>query len=134
MQNIAHALITALVLATPAAIHAQNAERQLVMTITSEQLHGGVVSEITWDGGTLVLQGAFATPAGELSAKYFVQPARGVALEERQSHTVASARYWEVKSKPTSPTGIGRITTSKDEKLPMYGIASQEQRMGDAAD
>jgi len=138
MQNIATLLISSsvlvLALAAPASVDAQNAEKLLVMTITSEQLSGGVVSEITWDGGTLILQGAFAKPSGELSAKYFVQAARGVAMEERQAHTEASARYWERKSKPFSPTGLGRITTSKDEKLPMYGIGSQQQRIGDAVD
>jgi len=132
MQNIASLLIPILSIAMSTALLAQNAERQLVMTITSEQLVGGMVSEITWDGGMLVVQGAFATPSGELSAKYFVQPARGVAMDERQGHTEASARYWEMKSKPVSPTGLGRITMSKDAKLPMYGIASQEQRMLDA--
>lgn len=134
MRNIAPLLIPLLSLASPTALLAQNAEKQLVMTITAEQLVGGMVSEITWDGGMLVLQGAFAKPSGELSAKYFVQPARGVAMQERQGHTEASARYWEMKSKPVSPTGLGRITTSKDAKLPMYGIASQEQRMIDAND
>lgn len=134
MRNLASLLVTLVALAVPVSLDAQRAEKQLVMTITSEQLSGGVVSEITWDGGMLVLQGAFAKPSGELSAKYFVQPARGVAMEERQAHTEASARYWETKSRRTSPTGLGRITASKDEKLPMYGIASQEQRMSDATD
>jgi Tol biopolymer transport system component len=133
MRNIASLVVFAPLLTGPA-LSAQTAEKQLVMTITSEQLNGGLVSEITWDGGALVLQGAFAKPSGELSAKYFVQPARGVAMEQREGHTEASARYWEMKSKPLSPTGIGRITTGKDEKLPMYGIASQEQRMSDAND
>ena len=134
MQTIASLLITLLVLSGPTTLLAQTAEKQLVMTITSEQLNGGLVSEITWDGGALVLQGAFATPSGELSAKYFIQPARGVALEERKGHTEASASYWDMKSKQLSPTGLGRITVGKDEKLPMYGIASQEQRMSDAND
>jgi len=133
MQNIAPLLVIPLML-TGATLVAQTAEKQLVMTITSEQLNGGLVSEITWDGGALVLQGAFAKASGELSAKYFVQPARGVAMEERAGHTEASARYWEMKSKQLSPTGLGRIATAKDEKLPMYGIASQEQRMRDAND
>ncbi len=134
MQNIAPLLIIALTMPLAATAFAQSAEKKLVLTITSEQLSGGVVSEITWDGGALILQGAFARPSGELSAKYFVQPARDVALEERQGHTERSARYWDVKSRQLSPTGIGRITVSKDEKLPMYGISSQEQRMSDAID
>src|SRR5687768_8052951 len=122
-------ILVLMTLLVPASAAAQTAEKQLVMTITSEQLKGGVVSEITWDGGTLVLQGVFAQPSGELTAKYFVQPARGVAVEERPAHTDASARYWEVKSRPLSPTGLGKVVTTKDEKMPMYGIASQEKRM-----
>jgi hypothetical protein len=119
-------------LAVPAAAHAQPAEKQLVVTITSEQLRGGVVSEITWDGGTLVMQGVFAKPSGELEAQYFVTPAKDINLQQRASHTEASLKYWETKSRPTSPTGLGTITIGKDEKMPMYGIASQEQRMHDA--
>jgi hypothetical protein len=119
-------------LTVPGAAPPQDAERQLVVTITSEQLKGGVVSEITWDGGTLVLQGVFARPSGELEAQYFVTPAKGIGLEQRTEHTPASAKYWDIKSRPVSPTGLGRITIGKDEKMPMYGIASQAQRIHDA--
>lgn len=125
-------ILLAMILAVPALAQAQDAEKQLVVTITSEQLKGGVVSEITWDGGTLVLQGVFAKPSGELEAQYFVTPAKNINLQQRSAHTEASARYWETKSRRISPTGLGTIVVSKDEKMPMYGIASQEQRMYDA--
>jgi hypothetical protein len=124
--------VVALAVAAPAVAFGQRAERQLVVTITSDQLKGGVVSEITWDGGTLVLQGVFAKPSGELEAQYFVTPARNINLQQRDAHTDASAKYWEMKSRRVSPTGLGTITIAKDEKMPMYGIASQEQRMSDA--
>ena len=118
----------------PGVARAQQAERQLVATITSEQLKGGVVSEITWDGGLLVLQGVFAQPSGELAAQYFVKPAEGITLEQRPAHTEGSARYWEMKSSRVSPTGLGRISSGKDAKMPMYGIASQEQRIQQATE
>jgi Tol biopolymer transport system component len=127
-------LLVFAVLTAGASIHAQSAEKQLVLTITSEQLKGGVVSEILWDGGVLVLQGVFARPSGELAAQYFVQPARGIAVEQRDAPTEAAAKYWDTKSKTISPTGLGQITVTRDEKMPMYGIAKQEQRMDDAAD
>jgi len=127
-------LLCVAALAVPVTAHAQPAEKQLVVTITSEQLKGGVVSEITWDGSTLVIQGVFARPSGELDAQYFVQPARDVELQQRTAHTEASAQYWEMKSRRLSPTGLGTINLSKDEKMPMYGIASQEQRMYDATE
>src|ERR671912_1414859 len=116
MQNTATGLVIALTISPVAIAFAQVAEKKLVLTITAEQLNGGLVSEIAWDGGTLVLQGAFAKPTGELSAKYFVQTAREVAMEERQGHTAGSAEYWDRKSRQLSPTGIGRITVGKDEK------------------
>jgi hypothetical protein len=126
------ALLLASLLVFPTTALGQTAEKQLVVTITSEQLKGGVVSEITWDAGAIVLQGVFAQPNGELSAQYFVKAADGITLESRAAHTEASARYWEIKARTVSPTGLGRITASKDAKMPMYGIASQEQRMLDA--
>jgi Tol biopolymer transport system component len=127
-------ILLAAALAVPAVASAQQAEKQLVVTITSEQLKGGVVSEIAWDGGTLVLQGVFAKPSGELDAQYFVTPAKNIDLQQRPGHTEASARYWEMKSRRVSPTGLGTIVVTKDEKMPMYGVASQERRIGDAHD
>lgn len=127
-------LLVAALTACPGAVYGQRAEKQLVVTITSEQLKGGVVSEITWDGGTLVLQGVFARPSGELEAQYFVTPAKNIDLQQRSAHTDASAKYWEMKSRRVSPTGLGTITIGKDEKMPMYGIASLEQRVSDAND
>ena len=119
-------------LTIPATAFAQRAEKQLVVTITSEQLKGGVVSEIAWDGGTLIIQGVFAKPSGELDAQYFVTAAKNIELKQQAAHTDASARYWEMKSRRVSPTGLGSIVVTKDEKMPMYGIASQERRMVDA--
>jgi Tol biopolymer transport system component len=125
-------MIFVLALLVPATAFAQNAEKQLVVTITSEQLKGGVVSEIVWDGGTLVLQGVFAKPSGELDAQYYVTPAKNIDLKQQASHTDASARNWDMKSRRTSPTGLGTITVVKDEKMPMYGISSQAQRIAQA--
>ena len=127
------ATLLAVLLLFPAAATAQDAEKRLIVTITAAELKGGVVSEITWDGGSVVLQGAFANPDGTLSAQYWVTPADNIKLSQRTNHTEKSAAYWETKSRAVSPTGVGRITTSTDAKLPMYGIANQEQRMVDAA-
>lgn len=126
------ATILAAALLLPSTVFAQTAEKRLIVTVTASDLKGGVVSEITWDGGTIVLQGVFANPDGSLSAQYWVTPAENISLQQRTNHTPSSASYWDTKARTTSPTGIGKITTSVDAKLPMYGIASQEQRMMDA--
>jgi hypothetical protein len=113
---------------------AQTAEKQVILTISSDDLRGGVVSEIAWDGGTVVIQGIFAQPSGELSAQYFVKPAVGIALERRTSHTPASSKYWDMKASRLSPTGLGRISLSTDTKMPQFGIGSLERRLGEAVD
>ena len=71
-------------------VHAQNVEKQTVLTITSEQIEGGILSEITWDGGVLMLQGVIAQPDGQLAARYFVVPAQGITLEKRKDPTPAA--------------------------------------------
>src|SRR5688572_30039837 len=123
------ATILAAALLVPFPLLAQNAEKRVIVTITANELKGGVVSEITWDAGTIVLQGVFANPDGSLAAQYWVTPAENISLQQRTSHTPSSAHYWDTKSRTTSPTGLGKITTATDAKMPMYGIASQEQRM-----
>ena len=129
--NAAVALLCAAV--APAA-GGQTIERQLVLTITPAELDGGILTEITWDNGALLLQGAIANPDGTLSARYVIVPARTTTLRHMKQQTDASIDYWNRKSKRVSPTGLGRINLATDVKLPMYGIASQERRIADAVD
>jgi hypothetical protein len=110
------------------------AEKQLVFTITGDDLRGGVVSEVTWDGGTLLVQGVYAEPGGTLAAKYFVKAASTMTVEPRDNQSAASLSYWAMKSSRVSPTGLGRLSISSDTKLPQYGIASQERRFADSVD
>jgi hypothetical protein len=107
-------------------------ERQLVVTISATDLRGGIVSEITWDGGLLLLQGVFADPEGELKAQYFVVPADRISLQKRDEQTDESLKYWRMKSSRVSPTGLGRITSTTDTKMPQVGIGDLERRMSDA--
>ena len=60
------ALLTALVVLDATAD--QQADKQVIATIAGPALKGGNVSEITWDGGVLHIQGVFAKPGGELAA------------------------------------------------------------------
>ena len=116
------------------AVSAQEAEKQLIVTISGQDLRGGVVSEIAWDGGAVIIQGVFAQPSGELAAQYFVKPAEGITLERRAAHSPESLKYWELKSKRISPTGLGHISLTSDTKLPQFGIGSLERRMSEAVD
>lgn len=112
----------------------QAVELQHVLTITAPDIDGGILSEITWDKGALLLQGVVANPDGSLSGRYVVVPAKGTTLARLKEQTDSSVAYWQKKSKRLSPTGLGTISTGMDSKMPMYGISSLEQRMSDAAD
>jgi hypothetical protein len=126
-------LLTALHLVTGAAGD-QAVERQHILSITAPDIDGGILSEITWDNGAILIQGVVANPDGSLSARYVVIPAKATTLTRLKAQTDPSIAYWERKSKRLSPTGVGSITSAVDSKMPMYGIASLERRMGDAHD
>src|SRR5689334_23487769 len=85
----------------------QTIERQHVLTVTAQEIDGGVLSEITWDSGALLLQGAVANPDGSLSGRYILVPAGGTTLARLKEQTARSMAYWNLKSKRVSPTGIG---------------------------
>jgi hypothetical protein len=112
----------------------QAVERQHILSITAPDIDGGILSEITWDNGALLLQGVVANPDGSLSGRYVVVPAKGTTLARLKDQTDSSIAYWQKKSNRLSPTGLGAISSGHDSKMPLYGIASLEQRMADAAD
>lgn len=112
----------------------QAVERQHVLSITAPDIEGGILSEITWDNGALLLQGVVANPDGSLSGRYVVIPANATRLAKLKEQTASSVAYWEKKSRRTSPTGLGAISAGSESKMPMYGIASLQQRMSDAVD
>jgi hypothetical protein len=109
-------------------------DKQLVATITGPDLRGGIISEVTWDGGVLMMQGVFSEPGGELKAHYLVAAADGITLEKRDTQSEASIKYWQMKSNRLSPTGLGRIESTSDTKMPQFGIGSLERRIGEAVD
>jgi hypothetical protein len=112
----------------------QEAEKQLVVTISGPELRGGIVSEITWDNGELLLQGVFAEAGGTLKAQYYLVPANKMRVEHRDAQTDQSLEYWQMKANRLSPTGLGRITSKSDTKMPQFGIGGLERRIADAVD
>jgi hypothetical protein len=126
------ALLAALVVLD--ATGGQQTEKQVIATIAGPDLKGGIVSEITWDGGALLIQGVYAKPGGELAAHYIVVPADGVKLQQRDDQTPSSLNYWKAKSSRVSPTGLGRITSKNDAKMPQFGIGDLQRRLMEAAE
>ena len=123
-----------LALLLPAAVAAPDVtvERQLVVTITSREIDNGVLAGITWDNGTLLMQGLVASADGTLSPRYVVVAAKETTLKHLKEPTPGALDYWDRKAKRVSPTGLGRIESSSDQKMPMYGVGSLETRINDA--
>jgi len=132
------AFVLALVLAfvSPDRMHARErlVEKQVVVSITTEELKGGIVAGILWDGGVLMVQGVFAQPDGQLKSEYLVVPAEGMELKRLTQPTEAALKYWALKSNRRSPTGLGEVSQSSDTKMPMYGVGTLDQRVRDAND
>src|SRR3954469_17466622 len=95
----------------------QAVERQHVLTIAASEIDNGILSEITWDNGALLLQGVVANPDGTLSGRYLVVPAEGTALSQLKEQTAASMEYWLRKSRRQGPTGLGTIVSRSDAKM-----------------
>jgi hypothetical protein len=66
-------LLTLVVLIVP--VDAQRVEKERVATISGPALKGGIVSEVAWDGGTLVIQSVAMEPTGVMKAEYFTAAA-----------------------------------------------------------
>ena len=112
-------LAVPMVLGAPAIATAQAVEKQHVLTITAPDIDNGILSEITWDNGALLLQGVIANPDGSLSGRYLLIPAKETTMSKLKEQTAASLAYWERKARRTSPTGLGSITSATDSKMPI---------------
>ena len=113
---------------------AQAAEKQRILSITSEQLSGGIVSELIWVDGVLTVQGAFVLPSGEIRSEYIVVPDDGTEIRKLVGPSAAAEAYWRRKASRVSPTGLGRITSASDSKMPYVGIGSLDRRLREAVD
>jgi hypothetical protein len=131
MMRVVGCVAIAIVVAASSA-RAQTGDKELVATITAPMLRGGIVAALAWDGGTLIIQSAAMEPTGRLKAGYFTTEGPGMDVRALAAAPAAVDRYWKTKSSRVSPTGLGKITSGRDSKLPMYGIASLEQRLMDA--
>ena len=129
-----HLLVVLVVTLSAGAAAAQPVEKQPIVSITAADLKGGVVSELTWAGGLLIVQGAFVGPTGEIKAEYLVVPAEGTELKRLTGPSAPAEAYWRRKASRLSPTGLGRITAATDAKMPFYGVGSLDRRLRDAAD
>lgn len=125
--------LSACVLAASAVAGADvRVEKQKVATISSEDLQNGIVSQLTWDHGVLVVQGAIPDARGQISARYYTIAENGVGMTLLSEPTLRMLEYWERKARRLSPTGLGRIVSSTDSQMPMNSIQGREAALGQA--
>jgi hypothetical protein len=132
MRSIPAVVLLATALAAPA--HAQTLDKELVATLSGPNTDRAVVSELLWDGGTLIIQSATIQPDGQLMPHYFAAPGPHMELRHLAGAPESVDHYWKMKASRTSPTGLGTITEHSDSKLPMYGVGNLEDRVLNAVE
>src|SRR4051812_46528130 len=102
------------VIVLAATVVAQTLDKELVASITGPALDRGIVSELLWDGGTLIIQSAVVQADGQLAPRYFAAPAGNMTLQRLAAAPPSADRYWKMKSSRVSPTRLGTITMKRD--------------------
>ncbi len=135
MRRMRHVLACALlaaVLAPPA--FGQNLDKELVASISGPELDRGIVSELLWDGGTLIIQSAVVQSDGQLMPRYFAAPAANMELQRLDAAPASAQHYWTMKSSRVSPTRLGTIRARHDTQLPMFGVGTTQNRLLNAVE
>ena len=128
---LACALIAAVLVPTTAA---QNLDKELVASISGPALDRGIVSELLWDGGTLIIQSAVVQSDGQLIPRYFAAPAANMDLQRLDAAPASAEHYWKMKSSRVSPTRLGTISARHDAQLPMFGVGTTQNRLLNAVE
>src|SRR2546423_6455048 len=116
-------LLALALLATTLSIHgrAQTLDKELVATISGPAAERAIVSELLWDGGTLIIQSATLQTDNQLVPKYFAAPGPNMQLRQLEAAPASADHYWKVKSSRVSPTGFGTIVLHSDSQTKMFG-------------
>ena len=122
------------VIVLAATVFAQTLDKELVASITGPALDHGIVSELLWDAGTLIIQSAVVQADGQLVPRYFAAPAGNMTLQRLAAAPASADRYWKMKSSRVSPTRLGTITVKRDSQMPMFGVGTQQNRLLNAVE
>jgi hypothetical protein len=113
---------------------AQRFDKELVVSISGPDLDRGIVSELLWDGGTLIIQSAAVQSDGQLMPRYFAAPGAKMALQRLAAAPASAERYWKMKSSRVSPSGLGTISARQDAQTQMFGVGTQQDRLLNAVE
>lgn len=105
---------------------AQAGEKLLMASIDPAEVDGGVVAELVWDGGELVVLLAVPSGAGH-EPRFYALPGPGVDLRRLPAPPAGRDDYWRRKANRVSPTGLGRIVKTSDAQMPMAGLNARHR-------
>jgi hypothetical protein len=135
MPPMRHVLACALIASVLApTTTAQTLDKELVASISGPVLDRGIVSELLWDGGTLIIQSAVVQTDGQLMPRYFAAPAANMELQRLEAAPASAEHYWKMKSSRVSPTRLGTIHVRRDSQMPMFGVGTQQNRLLNAVE
>lgn len=105
---------------------AQAGEKLLMASIDPAEVDGGVVAELVWDGGELVVLLAVPSGTGH-EPRFYALPGPGVDLRRLPAPPAGRDEYWRRKANRVSPTGLGRIVKTSDAQMPMAGLNARHR-------
>ena len=123
---IALALLATTLLAS---VRAQTLDKELVATLSGPAIERAIVSELLWDGGTLIIQSVTMQADNQLIPRYFAAPGPNMELRRLEAAPASAEHYWKVKSSRVSPTGLGTIQARSDAQTQMFGVGSTQNRL-----
>jgi hypothetical protein len=116
MRVVLSLTVTSMMIASNEA--AQTLDKELVATFSGPEIDGAIVSELLWDGGTLIIQSAAMRADGSLSPRYFAAPGANMELRHLTAAPASVERYWKMKAGRVSPSGLGTIHLRSDAHSP----------------
>jgi hypothetical protein len=127
MRQLLSLALLATTLSIP--VRAQTLDKELVATISGAAIERAIVSELLWDGGTLIIQSAVLQADNQLVPSYFAAPGPNMQLRRLEAAPASAEHYWKVKSSRVSPTGLGTIVFRSDSQTQMFGVGSTQDRL-----
>jgi hypothetical protein len=131
--------LASIVVAWAALVAAQAPTKELLTTLSGPVIESGIVSELLWEGRTVIIQVATRQADGQLAATRLKAPNTPgdstplPAASSPGTPPLSADDYWEMKASRTSPNGRGTIVDRTDSSVPMVGVGKLQDRMLNSA-
>jgi hypothetical protein len=121
--------LASFVVAGAALVGAQAPTRELLTTLSGPVIDHGIVSELLWEGRTVIIQVVTRQADGQLAATRVKAPDTPLDPGSLPAAPLSADDYWVMKASRTSPNGRGTIVDRADSSMPVVGIGKLQDRL-----